>query len=496
MKVLLVLANSMMDNMVHIGVALLSSFLKKQGHEVELFDTTFYKTKEESGDDARSKTLQVKKTNLSQYGIKLKDEEVKDAFEKAVKEYNPKLILLSSIEATMPLGLSLLKKVKDHDSIKIIGGVRATFDPTSIIKEESVDGVCIGEGEEAVVELANKLEKGEDYTNTRNFWFKKDNDIIKNPLGPLIDLDKLPFQDWSIYEKTRFYKPMAGKIYIAGCIELDRGCPYACNFCINRAFHELYGGLGRFYRERKVENVIDEIKYLRDKYNLNYIYFVAENILGMKDERFEKFYQLYKDIKIPFFINTRAETVKADRIKKLEEMGCENIAVGIESGDEEFRKKYLNRHMSNEIIIKAIDIIKQNSKIRVSVNNIVGFPFETRENIFKTIELNRDVKADTHMVNIFNPFKGTKLREMAIEAGFISKDMDAGDYRSDYLLDMPQLSKDELKGLHKTFLLYVHFPKNLWPLIKYCEKQDEFGNKLFKIMSDIYRNMKNEKNKK
>jgi radical SAM superfamily enzyme YgiQ (UPF0313 family) len=152
--------------------------------------------------------------------------------------------------------------------------------------------------------------------------------------------------------------------------------------------------------------------------------------------------------------------------------------------------------MSNETIIKAIDVIKNNSNIRVSVNNIVGFPFETRENIFKTIELNRQVNADTRMVNIFNPFKGTKLRQMAVEAGFISADMDAGDYRSDYLLDMPQLSKEELKGLHKAFLLYVNFPKFLWPLIKYCEKDNEFGNKLFKIISDIYKGIKNEKNKK
>lgn len=485
-KVLLVLANSFMDNLIPIGVSLLSACLKKEGHEVKLFDTTFYRTRDKTGDEARVETLQIKETNLEDYGIYEKKTNMIEDFKSLINEFKPSIIAVSVVETTYLTGLKLLNSIKDYNIPKIIGGVHVTMVPNEVIKEESVDMICIGEGEKSIVELANRIEKNLDYSNISNLWVKKNGKIIKNPLGPLINLDELPMQDWSIYEKERFYKPMGGKIWISGPIELNRGCPHQCAFCCNAKFQKMYKEKGFYARERKIENFIKELKTKQKKYNLQYLYLVAETFLQISDEKFNKFIDMYKDIKLPFWVQTRPETVNLEKIKKLKEIGCEGISIGVEHGNEGFRKKMLNRFVSNEVIIKAFEIAKK-SGIRVSANSIVGFPTETRELFFDTVELNRKLEADNCIINIFCAYRGTKLWELSVKKNYISKNVLAGDYRLDAKLNMPQLSKENIKGLQRTFPLYVNFPKEMWSEIKKAEKFDKEGNAIFKKLGNIYK---------
>ena len=485
-KVLLVYANSFMDNLIPVGISLLSACLKSAGHKTKLFDTTFYKTRDKTGDEARVETLQVKETNLEEYGIHEKKTDLIEDFKKIVNEFKPDIIAVSVVETTYFIGLNLLNSIKDYDEIKIVGGMHATMAPDEVIKEKSIDIICIGEGERALVELANRVEKNLDYSDIPNLWVKKDKIIIKNPLGPLISLDELPMQDWSIYEKDRFYKPMGGKVWVSGPIELGRGCPHQCAYCCNAALQKLYKEKGFYVREKSIENFIKETKIKQKEYGLQYLYLTAENFLRMSDEKFNKFIELYKDIKLPFWIQTRPETINLEKIKRLREIGCEGLTMGIEHGNEEFRKKILNRFVSNEIIIKGFEIAKQ-SGIRVSANNIVGFPTETRDLFFDTVELNRKIKVDNCIINIFSAYKGTQLWKLAVERGYILKSDIAGDYRSDAKLNMPQLSNEQIKGLQRTFPLYVKFPKDMWPEIEMAEKFDERGNIIFKKLSNIYK---------
>jgi radical SAM superfamily enzyme YgiQ (UPF0313 family) len=346
--------------------------------------------------------------------------------------------------------------------------------------------LCIGEGEKVIVELANKIENKLDYSNISNLWVKKDGKIIKNPIGPLINLNELPMQDWSIYEKERFYKPMGGKVWISGPIELNRGCPYQCAFCCNANLQKVYKEHGFYARERKIENFIEELKIKQKEYGLQYLYLVAETFLQISDEKFNKFIEMYKDIKLPFWVQSRPETINLKKIKKLKEVGCEGLSIGVEHGNEEFRRNILNRFVSNENIIKAFKIAKK-SGIRICANSIVGFPTETRELFFDTVGLNRKLKADNCIINIFCAYRGTKLWELSIKKGYIQKDAIAGDYRSDAELNMPQLSKEEIKGLQRTFPLYVKFSKKMWPKINKAEKFNEEGNSIFEELSNIYK---------
>jgi len=479
-KVLLIQANSPMDTLIPPNLATISACLKEEGIDVRLFDTTFYRTRDVTGDDARVETLQVKETDFSEFGIEYNEGSMITDFVHRYLLFNPNLIGLSAVSLTYPHGLRLLKSVRDFGTPTIVGGVHATVCALEVIKEQCVDYVCVGEGEEALVELCKKLENGEDTTNIRNIWAKKNGKIIPNPVRPPIDINKLPFQDWSIFEKRRRYKPMGGKIRATMCCELARFCPMNCWYCTNEFYHKLYKN--KNYREKDIDNFINEVKYLKEKYDVKYLYISAESFLVTKKERFEEFIEKYKKIGLPFWMETRPESVTDEKIKKLKSVGCESMNIGIESGDPELRVNLLNRRMTDKQIIDAVQIIKKH-EIRIGANNIIGFPTETREQIFKTIELNRKANPDSIMIHPFNPYYGTKLYDMCVEKGYIDKNEHGGDYRIDYILKQEQMSKKELMGLYRTFAMYTKFPKDRWNEIKKAESNDA----VFEKLSDEYR---------
>src|SRR4030043_484558 len=128
-KVLLIYANTTMDTLIPSSIAALSAYVKKDGYQVKVFDTTFYKTRDITGDDARVETLQVKKTDFAELGIYLNKTDIVEDFIKTVKEYKPDLIGLSAVSVTYLVGLNLLKSIADFNIPTIVGGVHASISP-------------------------------------------------------------------------------------------------------------------------------------------------------------------------------------------------------------------------------------------------------------------------------------------------------------------------------------------------------------------------------
>ena len=172
------------------------------------------------------------------------------------------------------------------------------------------------------------------------------------------------------------------------------------------------------YRQKDVRKFIEEVKYMKEKYNLEYVYLASESFLSSKEERFMEFIDLWKkEINLPFWGEARPETVTEKRIQLLKEAGLDSISIGVESGSPVVRKM-LNRIMTNDQIINAFKVLNK-SGIRVGANNIIGFPDETRENIFETIELNRMMGATNSMIDVFNPYRGTPLYDTCVEKKYI-----------------------------------------------------------------------------
>ena len=446
------------------GLALLSGCLKEAGFETKCFDTTFLKSPPLSHMHRQKYwgILKVEHNKMLEKWNPELEKKTPELFLKTIEEFKPDLIAVYIVDVFYKYAISLLKEIKNKFDIPVVaGGTTITMCPEIVINNDCIDIICIGEGEDAMVELANCIVNHKDHSNIMNLWTKKDKKIIKNQLRPLKDMDTLPFQDWSIFDERHYYKAYCGKFRRTGFFELARGCHFNCSYCCTGNLRKLYGRLGKFVRTRNIDKAFDEICYMNDKYKLELIFFNDDNFLGMPPERFKYFCEQYKKrINLPFYIQTRSETIKEDYIKKLKEINLSTIGeinistigIGIEHGNEEFRKTYLNRHMNNKSLQKAFRIAHKYG-IRTTANIIMGFPYENEELCKETIKLVKNLKPKSYSLNYFQPYSGTKMREEAVKLGYIQKDHIINE--SNKCLNMPQFKKERLMHYYENFKKYL-----------------------------------------
>lgn len=462
-KVLFFYPNSEGYGGIPNGIALLSGCLKKAGFKTKCFDTTFLKSAP-LDHGGRQKTGGVEKLDVDISAVWGKwnpeiAEKIPGLFIETIKKFNPDLIAVSLIEVNYNYGISLLNNVKKHFNIPIIaGGIFTTLDPESVISNNCIDAILVGEGEEALTEFANCVINKKDYGNIKNIWIKKNGEITKNPLRPLEDLDTIPFQDWSIFDERHFYKPYCGKIYKAAFIELARGCPFNCAYCCTASLKKIYSRLGNFLRERNVDIALDEICRLKKKYGIEFILFTDDNFLGMSKNRLTYFCEQYKErVNLPFYIQTRVETIKEDYMSKLKNMAIDpkicTFGIGIEHGSEFYRKKFMNRKMSNESIKKAFKMVHE-FEFRTTANIMIGMPCENEDIAKESIKLLKEIKPKTITVSYFQPFRGTDMRELSVEKGFISKNHIVNGFTKP-IETMPQFKPEIIKHYYENYQKYV-----------------------------------------
>lgn len=452
-KVLFVYPNKEGYPIIPLGISILSSILKNNGHETDLFDVTFMMP-EKLDHKARERTGVVKKVDVEEYWGRSEDVDIHEKFSEKIREFNPDLISFSIVENNYGFAKELIKIAKGVCDIPIIvGGIMPTIAPEFFIEDENVDIICMGEGEYPLLRLAERLDKNENITNIFNLIVKKDGKVIRNTFVEYQNWEPLIYQDWEIFDQRHLLKPFMGKMWRTGFFEMSRGCNSKCGFCANPAYQDIFKTLGKYRREKPIEFVMKEIVYLKNKYNLELIFFNDEDFLSMSNERFNEFSTSYKkDVDLPFFIQTRAETLlKESKLRVLKNIGCVTIGVGIETGNYKTRKDLLNKSTKDSVFIKAFaNCDKYN--IRTSASVMIGIPFETEEDILSTVELCKKLNPGAIVLSIFAPFHGTKLREVCIENGLIEDEYNENislNYSS--TLKMPQISKERLEELYYSF---------------------------------------------
>jgi len=192
---------------------------------------------------------------------------------------------------------------------------------------------------------------------------------------------------------------------------------------------------------------------MKNQHKLELIFFNDENFLTMKTERLSAFCNNYKTrVNLPFFIATRADSlIDEERAKMLKEAGCVTIGIGVESGNEEIRRKLLNKNISNAVYKKAFENCHKYD-IRTTANVIIGLPFETEENILESALFCRKLNAKSISLAIFAPYHGTKLRDICVQEGYIEdKIHDQIATINASILTMPQLTKEKIEYLYYKF---------------------------------------------
>ena len=365
-KVLFIYPNTYGMNMLPPAIAGFSALLKQHGHEVSLFDTTYYAIDYGiDADGSKMDRLNVVPFDMGSKGIRLKTSDWKDDWKKLLNEFKPDLIGMSSTEDMWELGLMVLEEgreyIKKNNTKVIAGGVFPTFAPEICAQHDLIDMVCVGEGENALIDLCSKIENKEDYTEVTNLWVKHKGKIIKkNKISKPVDINQLPRIDIDMFEEARLYRPMAGRVYKMFPVETIRGCPYTCRFCNSPDQMALYknNAGGGYFRKKNLDLVYKELKFMKENKGVEYNYFWADTFLAMNRKEFDEFCEMYSDIKLPFWMQTRPETVTDYNMKKLKEVGLHRISFGIEHGNEKFRREILDRRWSNKDIIEKLKIPK------------------------------------------------------------------------------------------------------------------------------------------
>lgn len=488
MKVLFLYPNQRSMSLIPPSIGLFSRLLKDKGMRVDLFDTSSYLIEGIDSDSIQEQNLTARPVKEEYKKIKRGDKDVFLDLNKKIKEFKPDLIAVTTTESTFNLSITLLRSIQQHDLLTLMGGVFTTFAPEKAISYPEIDIVCVGEGEEAIVELCEKIRNGEDYSNVKNLWVKGEKGIIaKNQLRPPTDINSLPPLDCEIFDENRLYRMMGGKIYKMLPIETHRGCPYQCGYCDSPAQNKLYWDNTHcsFVRKKSMTKIHEDIVYNLKKFKADYIFFWADTFFIYTDNEIDEFCDMYKDIKLPFYAQARPETITEYKLKRLKEVGLHRLGVGIEHGNEEFRKRILNRHYSNKQVIDSLNLVHK-LNIPFSVNNIIGLPDETPQLVMDTIELNRQIPSSDCTCSIFQPYHGTKLREYSIQQGYITEDVIAPTNSDFSILTMPNFPKEKIAGMRRTFRMYITFPKDRWNDIRLAEQFTEEGNKKWEELHEEF----------
>lgn len=405
------------------GLGALSAFLRQHGHSTRMADIV---TTSQSLTD----------THLDYVG-------------KEVKEFKPKIVGFTVFET----GFHWVKQICDHIKkidpmiMTIAGGYYPTLSPEEVIAHESIDVICRGEGEDALLALAEGLGKKTDIKSIKNLWVKENGEVYRNEIRPLLeDLDALPFWDREMFD-YQAHLNIAKKGDRNVKIMASRGCPYHCTYCSNFYFKSLYSNKNKYLRMRSVDNLIEELKILKRDFEFDYVGFHDDN-LTIYPDWLEEFSEKYsKEIGLPFYCAARPETCSEKNLDLLKKAGCFMVLIGLECGDEEYRKKMMNRKMTNKLIVDVCKRLKER-KILIWTFNMVGLPGETRKHVLKTIFLNWKIGPDFAMTSIFYPFKGTELGDQCYREGLVNlkKKEIIGSYANDTILDHPNLTSIEMKA--------------------------------------------------
>lgn len=429
------------DSCERLGIGYLSAVLKNNGHQVRLFaDPQLF-------DD---ENLSFKKLNrLFDYKHSLVSE---------LKLFNPDLVGFSVVTDFYQWACELAKMIKKEINVPIIfGGIHPTSVPERVLQNEFVDMVCIGEGEHALVELVNSMDKGAvDYT-IKNIWFRKNNKIIRNDLRPLIeDLDSLPIADKEVFYKA---SPHFAQCYY---IMASRGCLNSCSYCCHSYLKKLYENKGRYLRFRSVANVLKELSNTKEKYNLQMVRFHDDDFMASSIVWLKEFAIRYaREICVPFACFVHPNTVTEEKAMLLKAAGCHDVEIGVQSVLERTRCELMNRKVPQVRLVNAIRILKK-AGLKIITDNIIGFPGQSTDEIvdlLKFYNYNRVMKIYCFG---FRYYPKTNIIEKLRASGYLKRqyisDLEEGINVEAFISGGDSLNK-EMKKIQTFFSFLLYLPR-------------------------------------
>lgn len=409
-----------------LGTIYAASLLRKNGFEVNLFDTNLR--------DNPFEIEPIIKTNTPNYLV-IYD----DGF-----NYLTKMCLTTMREGCF----EMIKIGKSHNCVVIVCSSDAT-DHYEKYLNQGADFVIRGEGELTLLELVNALEKKQSYQEIQGIVFKNNSEIKNNASRNVLQhLDELPLPAWDLVDIESYknvWKQSNQEFTLN--IATTRGCPYKCNWCAKPIY-------GNRYNAHSPEYIVNEIKFLKEKFGVSR-FWMCDDIFGLKPNWVQEFNQLLKEknVKISYFIQSRVDLLlKEDTIDALAESGLEEVWVGAESGSQRILDA-MDKGTKVEEIYQATSLLKA-KKIKVAFFLQFGYLEENQDDIQKTIAMVKELKPDNIGISVSYPLPGTKFYDkvkddLKLKANWTDSDdfemMFKGSYNSNYYRKLQRFVHKEFR---------------------------------------------------
>jgi radical SAM superfamily enzyme YgiQ (UPF0313 family) len=472
---------------IQLGLSYLSSYLKAHGHETRLV--------------VLSRLFAAHNAEMMR---------------RAAAEFAPGLLAFYSVSSEYPFVKEVSREFRGLLPAvpQILGGPHASLAPAHAI--EDFDALCLGEGEDALLEYVTQLDggrppigaadDGKSVSGNReramiqgiaNLWIKHSDGRIERhaPRAFCADIDRFPFPDRELWERWIEEEPGSKPTVMLG-----RGCPFQCTYCAHHVLRTL--GSGTYVRFRAPAKIVEEIKELAKRWPHHQEIYLEQETIGVNVARSVELFEALAELNrrrtsgerptanaeqptsgaalsiqpsaapthpLTFGVNLAVspgidyETLFA----AMKRANVRYVNMGLESGSERLRREVLRRRYSNEDLLLAVRTAKKHG-LQVALYNMIGLPTETPEDFWQTVNMNRECEPNWNYTSIFYPCPGTDLYRMCQEQGLLEGatngdgvvhiDME----RSQATLDLPTFPRKQIQKAFVWFDYHVYRGRRPW----------------------------------
>ncbi len=435
-----------------IGLGYLAAILEKKGIEVEIFDSLIEGIgKEELIED-----------NIIRIGSSFGDIEAK------IRSFSPDIVGVSNLFSRQARNAHEIYKITksiDPKIIVIAGGAHPTVMPESVILDQNVDFVILGEGERTLEDLIGHLEGKIDLGKLNGIAYRTGSKpTIVPKINFILDIDSLPFPARHLMKLDKYFglSESHGKRRCKRFtpIVTSRGCPVGCTFC---TAHHVWG---RNFRKRSPENVLAEMRELKDKYNIEELLFEDDNVT-LDVKRAESIFDMMISEKLNFKWDTpngvAAFALDERLIKKMQDAGCYHLNIAVESGSPRVLKEVIKKPLDLD---KVERLIKFTRKINLEscIFLIIGMPGETLKDMWDSYKYAKKIGVYKPFVSVATPYPGSLLYDLCLEKKYIKKGFSLNDlYITSCSIQTREWNSEDVRKLFSKGFFYLqmeHYKKH------------------------------------
>lgn len=329
--------------------------------------------------------------------------------EKVVKEFNPDAAMFYiPPTASVQDAIYVTGIAKECGAVTVWGEVVAAAFSQQIVEGGYADFVLTGETETKLRRLLEEYNSSKDYASVSGLTYLENGKAVSTPNRNDAELEALPEIDWDLIDVRKCFRqfPHCKRMLY---MYTSRGCPFRCTYCYNTMFYNSQ------HRKRPIGYVLNEIKYLEEKYGLDGVNF-SDELLLLTDEEIEEIRSFREKNNLKFFwgAETRADTYKdIEKLRRMYASGCRWLMLGLETGSAATREK-IQKPMNHELIRKFIDMCTQVG-ITTFGSFIIGFHNETPEQLKETVSFAQTLNVDAFLFNYYVVIPKTPMGNAVIE---------------------------------------------------------------------------------